>query len=156
MGIGKNVDHTFEEGELKDRIREALHRASAAPGFEEFRSGLASLDLSRKQRAFMQLWIEEALRHSRKPSGRQTADAENEERRRNALHLSLTVAQRRELVRVFDEPFPDDRAGWRDRKRIPMTTYRVLHSAGLVSTTENVTELGAHVARRLKSTKDTL
>ncbi|HEX8382716.1 MAG TPA: hypothetical protein VF592_05000 [Sphingomonas sp.] len=138
----------FEEGELTERIAEAFCRAVAVPTFKEYRIGLT--DLSIKQEAFVKCWIEEALRYAHSPSGNQIARAKFEEERKSQLHLSLTSAQQRELVRVFDEPFPDDRIARRTRKRIPHATFRVLHAAGLVSTTQTVTEVGSRVALNIK------
>lgn len=140
-------ERIFDDGELADRVAEAFERAAAAPAFKAYRGGLR--DMSRKQEKFVELCIEEALRHYHLPTACQFAYAESEQRSKDRLHLTLTPAQRQWLLRLSQEEIPEGVRYYKKPKRMPHPTFRVLHSAGLVSAGYIVTELGGIVASNI-------
>lgn len=138
----------FEEGELRERIRSAFWRATASVGFlgDQLQSRIPS-----EARSFVRLWIEEALREERNPTARQAA---RELALAGHMPMRLTDAQKKQLVAQYQDCLEKPNAKFRERRNIPMGTFRPLHKLGLVSTDQHVTELGGQVALVLiKDTK---
>lgn len=133
----------FEEDELYERISDAFSRAKASAGFT---SGLFPFRFPPEARSFIRLWIEEALREEKNPTARQAA---RELALAGHMPMRLTDAQKKQLVAQYQDCLDKPNAKPRERRNIPMGTFRPLHKLGLVSTDQHVTELGGQVAQTL-------
>lgn len=70
------------------------------------------------------------------------------------MPVRLTDAQKTQLLAQYQNCLEKPNVTPRERRNIPLGTFRPLHKLGLVSTDQHVTELGGQVAQILmKDTK---
>lgn len=138
----------FEEDELSERISSAFRRAATSVGFA---GGQLPFRFPPEARSFVRLWIEEALREEKNPTARQAARAQA---LIGHMPVRLTDAQKTQLLAQYQNCLEKPNVTPRERRNIPLGTFRPLHKLGLVSTDQHVTELGGQVAQILmKDTK---